>query len=117
MKIQITRGVGIRGVGYPPGDIVDVDETDAQIVIRLGKAIRYVEPSPPVEPELEPVVEPQPEPEIETEPLAEPEPEPVVEPQPEPEIETEPLAEPEPEPVGPEPLPDPEPPVSAGKKK
>lgn len=39
MKILITRSVGIRGHGFPQGEVVDVEEGDAKVLIGFGKAV------------------------------------------------------------------------------
>ena len=42
MKILLLRGVGIRGVGYPAGVVLEVEDGDAKTLIALKKA----EPAP-----------------------------------------------------------------------
>lgn len=50
-RIVLLRGVCIRGQGYPEGQVLEVDDNDARILIQMGKAsLSPSEPEP--EPEL-----------------------------------------------------------------
>lgn len=38
MRVEITRGVGVRGKTYKPGETADLRPTDAKTLIQMGKA-------------------------------------------------------------------------------
>lgn len=40
MKIRLLRNCGIRGASHKVGDIVDVDEPTARLLVGIGKAER-----------------------------------------------------------------------------
>lgn len=44
VKIEITSGVGIEGVAYAKGDVVEVSQTDAVQLIAMRRAKGYEAP-------------------------------------------------------------------------
>lgn len=44
VKIEVTAGVGIKGVAYAKGDVVEVSQSDALQLIAMGKAKGYEAP-------------------------------------------------------------------------
>lgn len=43
MKIELTRGTVIAGIGMNVGDVVDVNESLASMLIGAGKGIPFIE--------------------------------------------------------------------------
>jgi hypothetical protein len=62
MKIEITRNVNIAGQPFEAGDPVEVDQSDANLLISLGKAI----PFKAKKTEEEPATEEEPQAEVKT---------------------------------------------------
>jgi|LakMenEpi03Aug12_release.lakeMendotaPanAssembly.Ray.scaffolds.fasta_scaffold3099728_2 hypothetical protein len=56
MRIRILRDTSISGRAVRPGDVVDPSETDARILLRMGKAELMQDPVPA--PDSGPVVQP-----------------------------------------------------------
>jgi len=51
MRIRILRYTSISGQPVRPGDVVDPSETDARILLRMGKAELAPDPVPTPDPE------------------------------------------------------------------